>query len=181
MAKYPNLKFNVSPEEKELVQKLAKNSGLTVSKFIKEQLAPILDFNETVNISYKEKNTRKNRKITCFVSDEEYKIIKKNAGNKSLSSYLRKLALDGNNVINIEVCDNDVIEMQETIQPMLQSFEDTIKILRPQKQLHQPQADRMEEKLDEMLMEIRNFSKNILKERESIKKARLRELRKKYR
>ena len=179
MAKtYPFIRMNLSQEEKDKFIQMAKEKNMSASEFAYENLKHIFTDEEEFSLMQKADKAPQAKKISVGLTENEYNTIKEKAGSKPITKYIRESALNGSKVINITVEDDDVKDLLNRIQPLIHSFTGVVKALKVQKQLHEVQANRMEELISSIEKELKEISREIMKNRNSIKNTRLRELRK---
>lgn len=174
--KYPFVKVNLTSEEKQKIDTLARQNNLSTSAFVKNQLASVLN-TDVADIICEQPLQKRDIKIGVMLSKQELEIIKQKAGHKPLSAYIRNAALNGSKVIKIDVYDDDVTELIHDIQPQIISIYNVISALHIQNRLHDSQYKQLESLLTDILKSIRNTSSLIINNRISLRNTRLRELR----
>lgn len=174
--KYPFVKVNLTSEEKQKIDTLARQNNLSTSAFVKNQLASVLN-TDVADIICEQPLQKRDIRISVMLSKQELDTIKQKAGHKPLSSYIRTSALNGSKVIKIDVYDDDVTELIHNIQPEIISIYNVISALHIQNRLHDSQYKQLESLLTDILKSIRNTSSLIINNRTSLRNTRLRELR----
>jgi len=176
--KYPFIKVNVSQDEKDWIEELAKLHGMSASAFAKDKLFFTLHGKENeTNTKFNYKAESRNVRIETRVSEREMETIKENAGTKTVAQYVRDTALNGSKVINIEVYDDDITDLIQRIQPKVDRILGITKALQMQNKLHDNQYIHLEELLNSIYKDLRSTVSAVRKDRNSIRQTRLRELR----
>lgn len=174
--KYPFIKVNLTSEEKQKIDTLARQNNLSTSAFVKNQLASVLN-TDVADIICEQPLQKRDIRIGVMLSKQELDTIKQKACHKPLSAYFRTSALNGSKVIKIDVYDDDVTELIHNIQPQIISIYNVISALHIQNRLHDSQYKQLESLLTDILKNIRNTSSLIINNRTSLRNTRLRELR----
>ena len=176
--KYPFIKVNLTAEEKQKIDTLARQNNLSTSAFVKNQLASVLN-TDTADVMFEQPLQKRDHRITVLLSQQELDTIKQKAGHKTISSYIRNSALNGSKVIKIDVYDDDVTELIHDIQPQISAIYNILSALHVQNKLHDSQYKQLENLLVDILKDIRSTASLIINNRTSLRNTRLRELRRK--
>lgn len=118
--------------------------------------------------------------IQFRVTEKELAQIKENAGDRSLSDYLRTLALSGSHPVVFEICTDDLDELGYIVSDKLDRFETYVRILGREEKLSEGELERMETLLEDIRDEFHATVSTVLKTRVSVRNAVLREFRKLY-
>lgn len=179
MKSSPFLKVNVSEKEKALVDAKAKAAGMSTSAFIKSHITDLLGYEEDEYLPpFEYDGAERNNEIHVNLSDAELQAIQQFTKGQTYSSYLRRIGTNGPRVIHVDVYDEDIVDLEHRITPKIESMFGVIYALKMQKQLHDNQFERIEKLLTEILAELRKVIRSTRKEREALRKSRIRELRK---
>lgn len=176
--KYPFIKVNMTQDEKDKIENLARQHKMSTSAFVKSQLSSILAADEpAASAPFNYEAEGRDIRIEIRVSEREMETIKANAGVRTIAAYVRDAALNGSKIIKVEVYDDDIVELIHRVQPRIDSIFGVVKALQMQQQLHDNQYARLESLLNEISKDIRGTVSSVRKNRNSIRQTRLRELR----
>ena len=176
---HPHIVVHMTQDEKDEIDKLAKQHGLSTSSFVKSQLTYLLSADEsTTDVPFDYDMGSRDLRISVHVSEREFATIKEKAGAKTIAAYVRDAALNGSKVLKVEVYDDDIMDLIHIIQPQIETLFHVITALQLQHQLQPAQYNRMESLLENISDDIRKIVSYTHKNRNSIRQTRLRELRK---
>lgn len=175
---HPHIKVNVTQEEKDRIDELARKSNISSSAFVKRQIATFLQEDiDVIDTPYEYEVAGRNHVVRVPVSQNELEIIKEKAGNRTIAAYMRDVGLNGSKVLRIEVYDDDIVDLMHRIQPQIDSIFGIVRALKIQKRLNDAQYLRLENLLESIASDIRGTVSIVRKNRTSIRQTRLRELR----
>lgn len=175
--KYPFVKVNLTQDEKNKIEKLAKQNQMSTSAFVKSQLSSLLSDEPIPDAPFNYEAEGRNVRIEIRVSEREIETIKAKAGARTIAAYVRDAALNGSKIIKVEVYDDDIVDLEHRIQPQIDRIFGIAKALQMQSQLKEAQYLQLENLLSSILKDIRGTVSNVRKNRNSIRQTRLRELR----
>lgn len=175
--KYPFVKVNLTQDEKNKIEKLAKQNQMSTSAFVKSQLSSLLSDEPIPDAPFNYKAEGRDVRIEIRVSEREIETIKAKAGARTIAAYVRDAALNGSKIIKVEVYDDDIVDLEHRIQPQIDRIFGIAKALQMQSQLKEAQYLQLENLLSSILKDIRGTVSNVRKNRNSIRQTRLRELR----
>lgn len=180
MSKDGRINFVLTNSEKEKLQSLAIQNNMTISKYMRDMVLPIIldkENNTNFNIDISDKSIiKRNKRIEIRFSDEEYNIIKEKAGNKSLSEYIRSVALKGNKTIKVDVYDDDIVNLENKLQPQIDKLFNVIKALKLQNVLHDTQYKKIEGLIQSIYDDLKYTAKSVRKNRTTLKAMQLKAL-----
>lgn len=176
--KYPFVKVNMTKDEKDKIEKLARQHRMSTSAFVKSQLSSILTDDEPIpDAPFNYEAEGRDIRIEIRVSERELETIKAKAGARTIAAYVRDAALNGSKILKVEVYDDDIVDLEHRIQPQIDRIFGIAKALQMQSQLKEAQYLQLENLLSSILKDIRGTVSNVRKNRNSIRQTRLRELR----
>ncbi len=178
-----NLYLTLSQKEKLLLQAEAKKRHLSLTAFVKS-LLPLdgqsddkpLMFIPSDTVDYKV--SAKNQCIKAYFTDIEFKAIQHMANGEPLSRFVSRRALQGENVLNIKIEDDDYDFVFSVVEPIYTSIYLYLHNLKSIKAMDIDVIDKFIseiEKTNDQLIQLTEYFK---KNRASLRKSRLRELRK---
>lgn len=178
-----NLYITLSQQEKLLLQSEAKKRDMSLTGFVKSLLplkesdvAPPALYIPTDRIDYKIGSRKKC--VKAYFTDTEMKAIEYMAGKEPLSRFVARRALQGENVLDIKIEDDDYYFVYSVIEPIYTSIYMYLHNLKGIKEIDSVTIENFIcelEKSNTFLVNLTEYFKN---NRRSLRKTRLRELRK---
>ena len=172
------VKIYMTPEEKTRLEKQAHLNNMSLSAYIKSRItidkdAMLLQGN---NVYFARK-----KGFFVRISEEEYNRIKKNAADMTLASYARMALLSAGHPINIKIDTIDLTEFDWHISERLNHFQSMIEALAYRKTIQPQEEEKLLACMEEIRDEIKELTRQIKNNRNSIRNAGLRWLRYQYR
>ncbi len=175
-----NLCVSLNPEEKALVTALAAKHNMKPTAYVKHLILskenkpmmfiPGSDMSSEIG--------SKHQCIKAYFTDIEFKAIQHMANGEPLSRFVSRRALQGENVLNIKIEDDDYDFVFSVIEPIYTSIYLYLHNLKSIKAIDMDVIDKFIaeiEKTNDQLIQLTEYFK---KNRASLRKSRLRELRK---
>lgn len=174
---HPHILVHMTQDEKNKIEKLAKQNQMSTSAFVKSQLSSLLSDEPIPDAPFNYEAEGRDVRIEIRVSEREMETIKAKAGARTIAAYVRDAALNGSKIIKVEVYDDDIVDLEHRIQPQIDRIFGIAKALQMQSQLKEAQYLQLENLLSSISKDIRSTVMNVRKNRNSIRQTRLRELR----
>ena len=173
------VKIYLTERERGILKERAAKCELSVSAFVKDLLSDVWDEDESLFCEWKQE-TKRNRFIQIRVTTEEYERIRHLAGDGSLSSYARRSLLSGKTPISIFVATDDIVSFDFAVSEKLQHFQNVIEALAYRSVLQPQESEKLLSLLTEIRDEMKEMTHYARNNRQSIRNAGLRWLKKKY-
>lgn len=195
---------HLTEDERDIVERLAKASGTSVSNFIRNAILayvnPKADANGTLSpqnleqelaalnnplntiFDNSEVSCKRERQVTVYFTDEEYEYVKKAAKNHSISFYIRHtLFRSGGGRFNFTIKTDDLDELTRQNEELNMHFIGFKDALQMRGQLGHADFAHCQKLLDEINQNTLELKNAVLKNRYSVRKQGLRELAKQFR
>lgn len=170
MKKY-NLCVELTQKEQQLLKEAAARKKMTLSGFVKsllpisehKDLKPLLFLStEGTNRSY----AKKNKSIKVYFSEYEYAHLQIMSGNENISKYVARRALQGENVLKLEINHDDYDFVYGIIEPLYYSIYQYLFALKSTNELDQKDLEEFLDSLKKVnmnLLEICDFNQQLRK------------------
>ena len=178
------IKVCVSPEEKELLTKIAKDKHISVSQLIKDQcecyLHPTAKYTNT-SLDIHMLNNNRSHKLVVLVSDDEYEQLKKFADNKgwTISRYIREKLYEKTISIDINYDSYDIYELVAIISDTYRHLIGTAEGLMHRNIIYEHDKERLLTLGYEIRDTLKEYVKQIYRNRNSVRRTAIRHLDKK--
>lgn len=167
------IKLYLNAEDKEQLETLAASKNVSLSAYIRDVLKKELPKKEKKVID-KEDITPgglKEKSIKIYLTEAEYKAIKEEAGDMSISTYFRNFILDkASGKYIFEIKTDDITELNETMAEINMHIDGFIGALRFRNDIYQADIDRLAQLLESANEQISTVSKQIYDNREITRK-----------
>ena len=179
MPSQSRVNVNMNLDEYEKLKKAAEKAGKSLPSFLKDTTLSSLPEDDELGVlpEFKNPAARRDKDIYVSVSEEEHALIKALAGNRPMAAYVREAALSGKKTIHYDIYDEDILYLIREVEPKLTQILQGMKFLVAQNQLLPQQYEKWTQTIDELSENIREMRNQTMKNRQSIKASRLRELR----
>ncbi len=178
-----NLYLTLSQKEKCLLQAEARRRELSLTAFVKS-LLPVTETENTKPSLFIPANDNaykigtKKKCVKAYFTDNEMKAIEHMAKDEPLSRFISRRALQGENVLNIEIEDDDYTFVYSVIEPLYTSIYNYLHNLKSINALDSKVMDDFISELKESNEHLICLTEHFKKNRASLRKTRLNELRK---
>lgn len=161
------IKIYLSEQEKQLLEGIAKEKDVSISKLCREQLKPLLSGNALSTEQSTADNTNHLQRYTQYVkvyfTEAEYQDLLSEAKKMPLSKYVRKEFLARRNPINLTVYTEDIAALSIKVSGYIEQLHNFIAALAIRRQLYEADYER--------LIQIANDTKTALKDAAGAAKA----------
>ena len=178
-----NLCISLNQHEKALVTDLARSQNKKPTEYVKGLLLALApdDSKPTIYIPMHKLNYEIGSKQKCvkaYFTDNEFKAIEHMANNEPLSRFVARRALQGEHVLNIEVNDDDFTFVYSIIEPLYTSIYMYLNNLKSINAIEPDVIDSFLTEIKEANTHLIQLTEHFKKNRHSLRKSRLNELRK---
>ena len=167
------IKLYLNAEDKEQLEALAASKNVSLSAYIRDVLKKELPKKEKKVIDKEDiaPGGLKEKSIKIYLTEAEYKAIKEEAGDMSISTYFRNFILDkASGKYIFEIKTDDITELNETMAEINMHIDGFIGALRFRNDIYQADIDRLAQLLESANEQISTVSKQIYDNREITRK-----------
>ena len=176
----------MTDKERASLDALAKTEGLKTSTYARkvlglDGLSSLTDNDLASPPIENASGMSRDRKVSVFFSEDEFNRLKDEVDKNSttISNLIRQKTLTKKTIVSVDVYDEDIVDLENRIQPQLDRLLNIIKAFKVQKVIHDSQFNQIKSILTDIYNEIRFLARKTFKDRRSIRQAAIRELNKK--
>lgn len=176
------IKLYLSPHEKEQLESIADNKGLSLSKLCYEQVAPLLADNllqpYEAQIQYTGDSQNLTRCVKVYFTDREYRQLLYSSKGMPLSRFIRKEYLSRKEPINISVYTDDISALAVKVSAYIEQLNNFIAALALRNQLYEADYKRLIQIANDTQTALKDVAIHTKNNRKSIRASGVRILRK---
>ena len=176
----------MTDKERASLDALAKTEGLKTSTYARkvlglDELSSLTDNDLASPPIENASGMSRDRKVSVFFSEDEFNRLKNEVDKNSttISNLIRQKTLTEKTIVSVDVYDEDIVDLENRIQPQLDRLLNIIKAFKVQKVIHDSQFNQIKSILTDIYNEIRFLARKTFKDRRSIRQTAIRELNKK--